>query len=1025
MSATNVIQVAALPARQHSADGAEIDSVKGDVKVLSPTSELPELCDPEASALPETRPSLLVRSKAALSRSPIGRLFGMRVALDHTKKAAALAKEEAVLSTLSSWSSRPIDEAFTELGSSPKGIDDKTAAQKLKLNGPNEVASSRKEPWWKLLISNIVNPFNFILVILAVVAISTGDHSTFTILMIMVVLSVSLRFIQEHKSATKVSQLKSLIDNTCLVLGRDGSSTSPSKLDRSQLVVGDVIRVSTGSVVPADCIVISSDMLSVSQSSLTGEGLPVEKYASHASPSLTRTSSAAPSYHEPSAAAIGGSSATMDRSNLLFMGTHVVSGRADALVIATGDRTYVGTVACVSDESKVQNDFQRGISQISMLLLAFMIIMAPTVLVIDGFVTKDWKNAALFCLSVAVGLVPEMLPMVTTANLARGAILVARKKAIVKKLDAVQLLGAIDVLCSDKTGTLTEDHVTVASTCGPDGRPLEKPLHLAYLNAKMQTSDFINNIDHAILSHVEDNALAAPGVITAPVVDEAAAMVQAQPVSLADRLLKDKTKIADIPFDFYRRVVSIIYQEADGDKDKLHLVCKGAAEEVIRRCTHVRPTTATLAEGASDAAVEPIDIDACAARIEVIAKRGERVIAVASRRVDRTLLVNGVATPELEADMVLEGFVSILDPPKPDAKIAISQLRELGVQTKVLTGDALPTARRVCEILELVPETEGASELCITGVQLSQLGAVEFAKAVEEKVVFAKLTPIQKLEVVRALRVQGHQVAFLGDGVNDGPALRGSSCGISVNTGCDIAKDAADVILTQKSLEVIREAVVVGRVSFVNTLKYIKMAASSNFGNVFSVTVAASWLPFLPMSPTQLLTQNLLYDISQASIPWDNVDEEQIRAPVNWDTKSMLKFMVCIGPLSSPFDIFTFVLNWYYFGYRNPNNAVEVAKFQTHWFLEGALTQVAIVHVLRTAKFPFIQSRASWIVCLTTFLIAVVSMVAPYLPFLRTALQMALPDTMFYAFLFPYLIAYVLIVQVAKVIYLKFNSVWL
>ena len=418
-------------------------------------------------------------------------------------------------------------------------------------------------------------------------------------------------------------------------------------------------------------------------------------------------------------------------------------------------------------------------------------------------------------------------------------------------------------------------------------------------------------------------------------------------------------------------------------------------------------------------------MDLCNARIEAIAKRGERVIAVASRRVERTLLINSVATPELEADMTLEGFISILDPPKPDAKEAIAQLRELGVQTKVLTGDALPTARRVCEILELLPETEGASDLCITGVQLSQLGPVDFARAVEEKRVFAKLTPIQKLEVVRALRVQGHQVAFLGDGVNDGPALRGSSCGISVNTGCDIAKDAADVILTQKSLDVIRHAVIVGRISFINTLKYIKMAASSNFGNVFSVTVAASWLPFLPMSPTQLLTQNLLYDISQASIPWDNVDDEMIRGPVNWNTKSMLKFMVCIGPLSSPFDIFTFLVNWYYFGLRNPNDAAGVAKFQTHWFLEGSLTQVAIVHVLRTAKFPFVQSRASWLVCLTTFLIAVVSAVMPYIPFLRNALQMTLPDPKFYIFLFPYIIAYVLIVQVAKVIYLKFNRVWL
>ncbi len=980
-------EVAVLPRHGHS-DQADVDNcLKSDSKLSSPSiqagsdGDMPRHADPEASVLEQAAPSRLMRAKHALASSPFGRLFGMRTALDHTKKAAALAKEEAVLTALAHWSTRPLQESFADLSSSPQGIDTKAAANRLKLDGPNQVASSQKQPWWRLLISNIVNPFNVILTILAVVAISTDDHSTFAILMLMVVLSVSLRFIQEHKSANKVYALKSLIDSSCLVLGRDsGEERKPVKIDRSQLVVGDVVRVATGSVVPADCIVIASKMLTVSQSSLTGEGLPVEKYA------LDTTS---PATISP-AVDFEGTSATMDRPNLLFMGTHVVSGHADALVVATGDRTYVGTVARVSDDSQVQNDFQRGISHISMLLLAFMLVMAPTVLVIDGFVTKDWKNAALFCLSVAVGLVPEMLPMVTTANLARGAILVAKKKAIVKKLDAVQLLGAIDVLCSDKTGTLTEDHVTVASTCAPDGKICDAPVHLAYLNAKLQTSEFINNIDNAILSHVEDSPLAT-------------------------RLLEGKTKVADVPFDFYRRVVSVVYSDEQGDADKLHLVCKGAAEEVVRRCTHVR----------LGSALDKIDVDACTARIDAIAKRGERVIAVASRRVARSLVINGVATPELEAEMVLEGFVSILDPPKPDAKNAIAQLRELGLQTKVLTGDALPTARRVCEILNLIPGTPGASELCITGVELSQLGPVAFARAVEHKVVFAKLTPIQKLEVVRALRAQGHQVAFLGDGVNDGPALRGASCGISVNTGCDIAKDAADVILTQKNLDVIRDAVIVGRVSFINTLKYIKMAASSNFGNVFSVTVAASWLPFLPMSPTQLLTQNLLYDISQASIPWDNVDEEMIRAPVSWSTKSMLRFMLCIGPLSSPFDILTFVVNWFYFGLRNANDADQVARFQTHWFLEGCLTQVAIVHVLRTAKFPFVQSRASWMVCLTTALIAAVSMVAPYLPFLRNALQMTLPDPMFYAFLFPYLVAYVLIVQVAKVVYLRFNRIWL
>ncbi|KDN44871.1 magnesium-translocating P-type ATPase family protein [Tilletiaria anomala UBC 951] len=879
------------------------------------------------------------------------------------------------------YSLRPVSQTLQELRTSATGLDARLAADRLKSDGPNQLSNLNKLPWWRMLIDNIFNPFNAILTVLAVIAISTQDYATFTILMLMVVLSVTLRFVQEHKSAKDIYALKALVDNSCLVLGRANADASPHKIDRAQLVVGDVVRISTGSVIPADCLVISSEMLSVSQSTLTGESITLEKY-----PLPTASS------WESNDKSIN----AIDRPNVLFMGTHVVSGHGDALVIATGDRTYIGTVASVSNEAKTQNDFQRGISQVSMLLLAFMFVMAPTVLIIDGLVTKDWKNAALFCLSVAVGLVPEMLPMVTTANLARGAILIARKKAIIKQLDAVQILGSIDILCSDKTGTLTEDHVSVASSADADGQPLNTALELAYVNAKLQTSDFVNNIDRAILARVEE--VRKDGDTLPP----------------SSVILNNKSKVADIPFDFYRRVVSVLFFQPQ-ESEKLTLVCKGAAEEVIRRCTHARAGNE----------ISIINYKVCADLTAEFAKRGERVIGVATRRVDSGQLVNNAATPDLEVDMVLEGFISILDPPKPDAKTAIANMRKLGVTTKVLTGDALPTAQRVCEILDMIPESDGVSDLCITGSDLAQLGPVEFADAVENKCVFAKLTPIQKLEVVRCLRTQGHQVAFLGDGVNDGPALRGSSCGISVNTGCDIAKDAANVILTEKGLDVILDAIIVGRMSFINTLKYIKMAASSNFGNVFSVTVAASWLPFLPMSPTQLLVQNLLYDISQASIPWDNVDEEMILEPVTWSTKSMLKFMVFIGPLSSPFDIFTFIVNWFYFGYQNADNASQVAKFQTHWFLEGCLTQVAIVHVLRTAKLPFLQSRASLMVSVTTFLIAMAAMAFPYIPFLRNALGMAIPEHMFYAFLFPYIFAYIIIVQVAKSTFIKFNKVWL
>ncbi|KAK2465045.1 hypothetical protein APHAL10511_003121 [Amanita phalloides] len=881
------------------------------------------------------------------------------------------AKEGDTLKSLGAWSHTSIEHALQRLKSTIEGLEASEAQQLLKKLGPNELSNVKPPTWWWLLLSALPNAFNILLIVLAIVAIATSDIATFSILLLMVVLSVGLRFIQELKSNRRAASLKDLITAECDILRRE-SAQGPGTVravHRGQIVPGDVVVLTTGNVVPADCLLLEANMLTISQSSLTGENLPIEKMPETAGTPESKELRA------------------FDAPNILFMGSYVVSGSGKALVIATGDKTYVATMAAIFSQGKPVTAFETGIRRVSILLIAFMVVMVPIVLIVEGFVSHNWKAAGLFCIAVAVGLVPEMMPMVVNANLARGSIVMAKKKVIIKRLDAIQNIGSVDVLCSDKTGTLTEDEMKVSAFVNTAGDPDVRVLDLCFINASLQTG-LKNPLDKAIIE----------------------AGMQEEHQVRATSQLDLYTKLAEIPFDFIRRLLSVIVTNA---AEKRTLICKGAAEEVIRKCIHVR----------TGDDVVPVDRQALLELVEGLSKQGYRVICVATRQLAYYTAQTNLPSPLDEVDLVCEGFVAFQDPPKQDARPAIAELASLGVETKVLTGDTLTTAIKVCRDLGIL-QGDDAEKKVISGADLAHLGPADFDDAILRCKVFAKLTPIQKSQVVIRLKANGRRVAFLGDGINDAPALRGADCGISVNSGSDIAKDAADVILTEKSLGVIVDGVRIGRITFVNTVKYIKMAASSNFGNVFSVLIASAWLPFTPMQPIQLLTQNLVYDISQSTIPWDHVDPEMIERPRPWEIGSLARFMIFLGPTSSVFDLCTFAINWYYFGIRGNSSAAAINTFRTHWFIEGLLSQTLIVHLLRTHKLPFIQSRASKQVTLTTLLIAVVGIVIPYSP-LGVFEKMEHPYPMFYPFLVGIIICYMLLVQIVKMVYIRLFKEWL
>jgi Mg2+-importing ATPase len=862
-------------------------------------------------------------------------LFHRRVILESlSREGRAGAVPDPLARQLVQQARQDLPTLLAQFNTRPEGLTDAEAAAIRASVGPNEVDHEKPMPGWLHLWLSYKNPFNLLLTALAVVSYVTQDLKAALVIGSMVALSTLIRFVQERRSSRAALALKELVSNKATVIRRDAADAThragagpasgpPGQVELAirQLVPGDIVLLSAGDMIPADGRVMTANDLFVSQSALTGESLPVEKFPQ----------------------AQGPAEAALEMASLVFMGTNVVSGSATVVVLATGNRSCFGTLATrVTAATSEVNAFQAGVNKVSWLLIRFALVMVPMVFLINGLTKGDWPQAFLFALSVAVGLTPEMLPMIVTSTLAKGAVILSRKQVIVKQLDAIQNFGAMNVLCTDKTGTLTQDKIALARHTDVWGHESEQVLEFAYLNSYYQTG-LKNLLDHAVLEHAE--------------------------VHQALQLAENYSKIDEIPFDFQRRRMSVVVSERDHHHE---LICKGAVEEVTAICTHVRDGESAVAlDAAMLARVHRVTRD--------LNEAGLRVVAVAMKEIPPSQQVYSVAD---EADLTLIGYIAFLDPPKESAAPALKALAENGITVKVLTGDNELVTAEVCRQVGLV-----VSGLLL-GAQIDGMDDHALAGAVEQHTVFAKLSPLNKERIVRSLRSNGNVVGFMGDGINDAPALRAADIGISLDTAVDIAKEAADIILLERSLMVLAAGVIEGRKTFSNMLKYIRMTASSNFGNVFSVLVASVFLPFLPMLPLQLLVQNLLYDISQIAIPFDNVDAELVKQPLRWNPDDMGRFMVYFGPISSIFDITTFALMWFVF---KANSVAQQTLFQSGWFVVGLLTQTLIVHMIRTPKIPFIESRAAWPLMAMTLLIMAVGVFLPMGPLAADFKLQALP----------------------------------
>jgi len=802
--------------------------------------------------------------------------------------------------------------AQRQLGCTGAGLEDVEARRLLKHFGPNQIAQPHRGGVIYELISRTRSPLNALLLTLAIVSAFLGDVRAAVVIAAMVILSVVTAFIQEHRSNEAAAKLRALVKTTASVKRRGRTPTGAGKADgfdevpMEEVVPGDLVALSAGDMIPADLRLLSAKDLFVNQSTLTGEAMPVEKFA-HAT---------AGPVNDP-----------FELPNICFMGSNVVSGYATGVIVSTGGRSYLGQLADRIAGQRIQTSFEKGIDRFTWLMIRFILVLVPLVFLINGFSKGNWLEALLFALAVAVGLTPEMLPMIVTANLAKGAIAMSRKRVIVKRLHAIQNFGAMDVLCTDKTGTLTQDRIILKRHLDIRGEDCDRVLEYAYLNSHYQ-SGLKNLLDIAVLQHVE----------------------------LGRNLHGEHQyhKLDEIPFDFVRRRLTVVLDRDDG---KRILICKGAIEEVFAACSRyeVDGQVGVLDRGHLQTAQQ----ESAALNAD-----GFRVIAVAYKEIDSSKEVYTVAD---ESDLTLLGYIAFLDPPKGSAGPAIAALRDAGIQVKILTGDNDVVTRKICHEVGLKVDR------IVLGTEVDRIDDEELARMAERYSVFAKVSPAQKARIIAACQRNSHVVGFLGDGINDSAALKAADVGISVDTAVDIAKESADIILLEKNLAVLGDGVIEGRKVFGNITKYIKMGASSNFGNMFSVVGASIMLPFLPMAPIQVLTNNLLYDFSQTAIPTDNVDEEYLRVPRRWDISYIMKFMLFIGPISSIFDYVTYFTMIFAFGaWDNP------ALFQTGWFVESLLTQTLIIHIIRTAKIPFLQSLASPALIATSLAISTVGIALPF-----------------------------------------------
>ncbi|PQQ47327.1 magnesium-translocating P-type ATPase [Bacillus thuringiensis] len=875
---------------------------------------------------------------------------------------------------LSETAKSDIESTLKFFNTTPQGLSQEEAIKRIGIYGKNKVVYQQRIKWYLTLCHSFSSPFIFLLIILGILSFLTNDIKGTIIVGIMVVLSALIRFIQEIRSQKSIEKLKNLVYKKAIVLRRENLSYRENKseileksekiqVDPEDLVPGDIIELSAGNIVPADVRIISSENLLVNQSSLTGEALPIEKTNQY--------------FYMYKKRKIRKIQNLIELENLCFMGTHIISGTAKAIVVCTGTDTYFGSIAKNQFKlnKKSNSRFDKGVSKVSWLLIKFMIIMTPIVMMIYGFINGHWYEAFLFAIAVAIGLTPEMLPMIVTANLAKGSINMSKKNVLVKQLSSIHNLGAMDILCTDKTGTLTEDKMVLVHHTDTNGEKSDEVLKLMYLNGYFHTA-YKNEIDLSIMRYVRDSS---------------------------EYDISQYTKIDEHPFDFDRRRVSVDIEKNDNERI---MICKGAVREVTSICSHIKENNKII----------PItdEIQRKNKRlIELWHERGIRVIAVAYKEL-KSGKVGGYSVND-ESDMILVGYVGFFNPPKQSAIAALHTLQKKGVQVKILTGDNEAVTRNICRKMGLYIGEP------VLGYEIDSLPDKALAKIVSKTSVFAKLNPNQKFRIIKALQMDGRTVGFMGDGINDVFALKQSDVGISIHSADDIVKESSDIILIEKNLQVLEDAIVEGRTTFGNILKYIKMTASSNFGNALSLLIASAFIPFLPMLPIQILCQNLLYNLSQFSIPWDKVDNEFLIKPRGWDTKDLSRFIIMIGPISSVFDITIFIVMWKIFGANIPE---KQSLFQTGWFVVGLLTQLLIVHIIRTQHIPFLQSTAGRPILIVTGLIMMIGVSIPFTN-VGTYIGLSPLPMVYFLWLIGILTSYTVVMQIIKKMYVKKFKRWL
>ena len=870
------------------------------------------------------------------------------------------------------------EQVLAQLATRGRGLTKAEVEERREQYGSNEITKQQKVSLAKRLFEAFINPFTGILLFLAVVSFmldvvlaKPGEKNPTTVIIItgMVLISGLLKFIQETRSGNAAEALLKLINTTCTV---ERNEIGISEILLDEVVVGDIVHLAAGDMVPADLRIIKAKDLFISQSALTGESEQVEKVSDRSTKEESLTS----------------------YNCLAFMGSNVISGSATGVVVATGDDTLFGSMARDIGGEPIETSFQKGVNSISWVLIRFMLVMVPVVFFLTGYTKGNWISAFTFAISIAVGLTPEMLPMIVTTCLAKGAVSMSRKKTVIKNLNSIQNFGAMDILCTDKTGTITQDKVVLEYHLDIEGNEDKRVLRHAYLNSYFQTG-LKNLIDKAVIEKTEEEGI-------------------------EDKVLKELKhsyeKVDEIPFDFNRRRMSVVVADKNG---KTQMVTKGAVEEMLECCTFVElrdsvvPLTLEMKERVLDT-VNRLNDD------------GLRVIAVAQKTNPSPVGAFSVAD---ESDMVLIGYLALLDPPKETTADAIKALSEYGVGVKILTGDNERVTRSICKMVGLRVDN------LLLGSDIEKMSAKQLKKAVEETTVFAKLSPSQKADIVTILRENGHTVGFMGDGINDAAAMKAADVGISVDTAVDIAKESADVILLEKDLMVLEEGIIEGRKTYANMIKYIKMTASSNFGNMFSVLFAAALIPYVPMAPIHLILLNLIYDVSCTAIPWDNVDEEFIKKPRNWDASSISKFMLWIGPTSSIFDITTYALSYFILCpkfvpgangrlfHQIPVGEAEVRSIyimmaQSMWFVESMWTQTLVIHMIRTKNIPFIKSNASLQLTTLTGLGIALLTIIPFTAFGANIGLYPIPGE-FFLWLALTVVAYMMLVTIVKNIYVK------